>query len=57
MVVTWNMFEAVKNWWQAIDNIEITTDAYAVDPKDAFTTTWGELSRGIPLNSWGCLSS
>jgi len=36
MIVTWNMFEAVNNWWWAIDNIKITTDAYAIDPKDAW---------------------
>ena len=34
-VIIWD-HQGKNNWWWAIDNIKITTDAYAIDPKDAW---------------------
>lgn len=43
MVVTWEMTDATNDWWWAIDNIEISTSAFAVDPAGKAATQWGEL--------------
>ena len=43
MVVTWEMTDAGNDWWWAIDNIEVSTSAFAVDAAGKAAIAWGEV--------------
>ncbi len=46
MIIVWEMTDATNDWWWAIDNIEVTTDApFAVDAAGKATTTWAEAKK------------
>ena len=43
MTVVWEMTDATNDWWWAIDNIEVSTSAFAGDADGKVASTWGEL--------------
>lgn len=45
MTVVWEMTDATNDWWWAIDNVEVSTSAFAVDADGKATTTWAEVKR------------
>ena len=45
MQITWRMPAADNDWWWAIDNVVVSTNAFSVDATGKLTTTWGSLKR------------
>ncbi len=45
MVISFGVIDAQNDWWWAIDNIELISTAYDVEPRGKLTVKWGEIKR------------
>ncbi|RKU26911.1 hypothetical protein C6497_12765 [Candidatus Poribacteria bacterium] len=43
MVISFSLTDAKNDWWWAIDNIELVSTAFNVEPRDKLAVTWAEL--------------
>ena len=43
MVISFGVIEAQNDWWWAIDNIELISTAFSVEPKHKLAVRWAEL--------------
>ena len=45
MTISFGVIDAQNDWWWAIDNIELISTAYDVEPRDKLATKWAEIKR------------
>ena len=43
MVISFGVIDAQNDWWWAIDNIQLISTAFSVEPKDKLAVTWAEI--------------
>ena len=43
VVISFGVIEAQNDWWWAIDNIQLVSTAFSVEPKHKLAVRWGEL--------------
>lgn len=45
MTISFGVIDAQNDWWWAIDNIELISTAFDVEPRDKLAVKWGEIKR------------
>lgn len=45
MTISFGVIDAQNDWWWAIDNIELISTAFDVEPKDKLAVKWAEIKR------------
>ncbi len=45
MIISFGVIDAQNDWWWAIDNIELISTAFDVEPRDKLAVKWGEIKR------------
>ena len=45
MVISFGVIDAQNDWWWAIDNIQLISTAYDVEPRDKLAVRWAEIKR------------
>lgn len=43
MVISFGVIDAQNDWWWAIDNIQLISTAFSVEPKDKLAVRWAEM--------------
>ena len=43
MVINFGVIDARNDWWWAIDNIQLISTAFSVEPKDKLAVRWAEM--------------
>ena len=43
MVINFSVIDARNYWWWAIDNIQLISTAFSVEPKDKLAVRWAEM--------------
>ena len=43
MIISFGVIDAQNDWWWAIDNIQLVSTAYDVEPRDKLAVKWGKI--------------